>query len=59
MSAADFTTTIAVDQSPEEVFNAVTNVRNWWSQEIEGNTAQLNDEFDYHFEDIHRRSKIN
>lgn len=54
MSAADFTTTIAVDQSPEEVFNSVTNVRNWWSQEIEGNTAQLNDEFDYHFEDIHR-----
>lgn len=54
MSATDFTTTIQVDQSPEEVFDAVTNVRGWWSEEIEGDTAQLNDVFDYHYEDIHR-----
>ena len=54
MSAQDFTTTIIVDQTPEEVFNAVTNARGWWSEEIEGKTAQLNDEFDYHYEDIHR-----
>lgn len=54
MSATGFTTTIKVDQSPKEVFDAVTNVRGWWSEEIEGNTAQLNDVFDYHYEDIHR-----
>ena len=54
MSAQDFTTTLIVDQSPEEVFNAITNVRGWWSEQIEGNTAKLNDEFDYHYEDIHR-----
>ncbi|SHH08029.1 SRPBCC family protein [Flavobacterium defluvii] len=54
MSATDFTTTIKVDQSPEEVFRAATNVRDWWSEEIEGNTANLNDEFDYHYEDVHR-----
>ncbi len=54
MSATSFTTTIQVDQTPQEVFDAVTNVRGWWSEEIEGNTAKLNDEFDYHFEDIHR-----
>lgn len=54
MSTIDFTTTIKVDQSPEKVFDAVTNVRGWWSEEIEGNTAKLNDEFDYHYEDIHR-----
>ena len=54
MSAKDFTTTLIVDQSPEEVFNAVTNVRGWWSEQIDGNTAKLNDEFDYHYEDIHR-----
>jgi len=53
MSTQDFTTTIEVDQSPQDVFNAVTNVRGWWSEEIEGNTAQLNDEFEYHYEDIH------
>ena len=54
MSATGFTTTIKVDQSSKEVFDAVTNVRGWWSEEIEGNTAQLNDVFDYHYEDIHR-----
>ena len=54
MSAQDFTTSIIVDQSPQEVFNAVTNVRGWWSEQIEGNTAKQNDEFKYHYEDIHR-----
>ena len=54
MSAQDFTTTLIVEQSPEEVFNAVTNVRGWWSEQIDGNTAKLNDEFDYHYEDVHR-----
>lgn len=54
MSAADFTTTIKVDQSPQEVFDAITNVRGWWSEEIEGDTIKLNDEFEYHYEDIHR-----
>ena len=54
MSSQDFTTTLIVDQSPEEVFNAVTNVRGWWSEQIDGNTVKLNDEFDYHYEDVHR-----
>lgn len=54
MSAQDFTTTIVLDQSPENVFKAIQNVRGWWSEEIEGKTADLNDEFNYHYEDIHR-----
>ena len=51
---SDLTYTILVDQTPEEVFIAVNNVRGWWSEEIEGGTEQLNDEFNYHFEDVHR-----
>jgi len=54
MATSDFTTTILVDQTPKEAFNAITNVRGWWSEEIEGSTDKLNDEFKYHFEDIHR-----
>lgn len=54
MTTTDFTSTILVDKSAEEVFNALTNVRGWWSEEIEGSTNKLNDEFNYHYEDIHR-----
>ena len=54
MSASDFSTTLLVDQNPKEVFRAVNNVRGWWSEEIEGGTEKLNDEFTYHFEDIHQ-----
>lgn len=54
MSMPDFTTAIIVNQSPKEVFNAVTNVRGWWSEEIEGSTAKQNDGFNYHYEDVHR-----
>lgn len=54
MSSKDFTTTIVVDQTPQEVFNAINNVRGWWSLEIEGDTEKLNAEFDYHYQDVHR-----
>lgn len=54
MTTSDFTTTLLVDQTPKEAFDAINNVRGWWSEEIEGSTDQLNDEFKYHFEDIHR-----
>ena len=54
MTASNFTTTIVVDQTPTEVFNAINNVRGWWSEEIEGGTEKLNDEFDYHYQDVHR-----
>lgn len=53
-TTSDFTTTILVDQTPQEVFMAVNNVRAWWSEEIEGDTNRLNAVFNYHFEDLHR-----
>ncbi len=54
MSTPDFTTAILVDQTPQEAFNAINNVRGWWSEEIEGSTDKMNQVFYYHFEDIHR-----
>lgn len=54
MNTQDFTTTILVGQPPEKVFKAVINPRAWWSEEIEGNTATIDDVFIYHYEDIHR-----
>lgn len=53
MNTPGFTTTIAVSQSPKEVFAAVTDVRGWWSENIEGSTDLLNAEFLYHYKDVH------
>ena len=53
MTKTDFTTTILVDQTPTEVFNAINNVRGWWQGEIKGSTEKLNDEFTYQMGEIH------
>lgn len=53
ITTPDFTTTILVDRTPAEVFTAINNVRGWWSEEIEGNTDKLNDEFMYRYRDVH------
>ena len=54
MNDRNYTTRFAVDQTPEEVFNAINNVRGWWSEAIEGSTDRLGEEFKYHFKDVHR-----
>jgi hypothetical protein len=55
----DFTTVLSVDQTPDEVFAAINDVRGWWWGEIEGKTHQLGDEFTYRYEDVHcSRQKI-
>jgi hypothetical protein len=50
---SSFTTSIMIDESPKKVFEAINNVRGWWSEEIEGKTDELNAEFFYHYKDVH------
>jgi hypothetical protein len=54
MTTKDFTTTISVAQTPDEVFKAMTNVRGWWSENIEGSTNKPGGEFTYRYKDVHR-----
>lgn len=53
MKKNDFTITVVVDQTPEEVFNAINHPQHWWSGEFTGSTAALNDEFTYRYKEFH------
>ncbi len=54
MPGKDLTITYTVDQTPEEVFAAVNDVRGWWSGAIDGPTDRLGAEFTYHYQTLHR-----
>ena len=53
MNDPNFVTAFSVDQTPHEAFAAIINVRGWWSEEIEGSTDKLGDEFTYRYKDVH------
>lgn len=54
MKDRDLSLTLTVDQSPEEVYAAVTNVRGWWSEGLTGQSARVGDEFTFQHKDVHR-----
>jgi hypothetical protein len=57
MSGQNFTTSFSVDQTPEEVFKAITNVRGWWTGDVEGSTDRLDDVFTYRYHDVHHSTQ--
>jgi hypothetical protein len=53
MTKQNFTTTIEVDQTPQQVFDAINKPHQWWPGEVIGNANKLNDTFTYRYEDLH------
>jgi hypothetical protein len=42
-----------VTESAQQVFDGITNVRGWWSNTLEGESAQQGDEFIYRHGNLH------
>jgi hypothetical protein len=57
MKTKNFTTSILVDRTPQEAFDAINDVRGWWSGEIEGRTDVLGAEFTYSYKKVHRTTQ--
>ena len=55
--STDYTTSFTVGQSPEQVFDAINNVRGWWSEGIQGGTDQPGAEFTFQHKDVHRTTQ--
>jgi hypothetical protein len=53
MQSQSFTSTFTVEQTPTEAFDAINNVRGWWTGEIEGESEELGDEFSYRYPGYH------
>jgi hypothetical protein len=49
----NFTSEFRVQQTPEQVCAAITNVPAWWSGDIDGVTDQVGAEFTYRHQNIH------
>jgi hypothetical protein len=45
MENKNYSITIEVAKSPEDVFNHINDVSKWWSKDFEGSSTRLNDEF--------------
>ena len=53
MANRDFTTSILVDRSPKEAFDAINRPRDWWGKDIEGQTDRTGEEWTYRYKDMH------
>ncbi len=53
-NTGDLEMILTFSQTPAEVFAAVTNVRGWWSEGLQGHSAKPGDVFTYQHGSVHR-----
>jgi hypothetical protein len=45
MKDQSYTATIEVANTPQDVFDRITDILKWWTKDFEGSSTKLNDEF--------------
>ncbi len=58
ITTTDFATTILVDQTSQQAFNVINDVRGWWTTVFEGSTKKVNDVFTVRFGETYITSKV-
>lgn len=58
MKKQDYSATITVDATAQEAINSISAVSKWWTENIEGSSAKLNDVFTVHFGETYITIKI-
>ena len=53
MKEKNFTVSITVDATPHEAFRKINSAIQWWTENLEGSSQKLNDEFTVRFDDVH------
>jgi hypothetical protein len=53
MKKQDFTVSIIVSATPHQAFKKINSVTLWWTENLEGSSQKLNDEFTVRFDDVH------
>ena len=53
MKGQDYTASITVNATPKEAFESINKVTKWWTENLEGSSQKLNDEFTVRFGDVH------
>lgn len=53
MEEQDYHLCITVEATPQEAFESINNISKWWTENVEGSSQKLNDEFSVQFGDVH------
>jgi hypothetical protein len=53
MKNQDYSVSITVDVTAQEAFKGINSVTKWWTENLEGSSYKLNDEFTVRFGDVH------
>src|SRR5438552_5006914 len=53
MKEENYTVSITVDATPQEAFKSINSVTKWWTENLEGSSQKLNDEFSVRFGNVH------